>query len=262
MSELVYFVVSANEESPMPLSHEYFNRLFFEKMEREGTDEVRDSSGHLEMERDDWEGEPYESYYEEAHFVGPWYVDVYNTKADAADAIQKQQDARRWLAEHPSKRESDLDPGGRVWYEKYPEYANRVRFSKPYTGFTVASMPKRDWKALEQWHELIGSTKDSDIDPADIYAYDRYHTCHYDHESLFGGWVTFEDGTFRVDFNQLIRFLSDKERATLERIKPLFKNNSSLSFSKACQLADVDRKTARKFQKLGLLPWLATQGAE
>ena len=254
MSELVYFVVSANEESPMPLSHEYFNRLFFEKMEREGTDEVRDSSGHLEMERDDWEGEPYESYYEEAHFVGPWYVDVYNTKADAAEAIRKQQDACRWLAEHPSKRESDPD---------YPFQPNKVKFSKPYSGFSVASMSKRNWKALEQWHELLGSTKDSDVEPvADIYAYDRWHTCHYDHESLFGDWVTFEDGTFRVDFDQLIQFLSDKERATLERIGPAFDKAGSHSFSEICKLANVDRKTARKFQGLGLLPFLSTQEAE
>src|SRR5437867_2671806 len=159
MSELVYFVVSANEESPMPLSHEYFNRLFFEKMEREGTDEVRDSSGHLEMERDEWQGEPYESYIEEALFVGPWYVDVYNTKADAAEAIRKQQDACRWLAQHPSKEE--LNPDKRELYEKWPQYTNRVRFSTP-SPYDVASMSKRDWKALEQWHELIGSTKDSD----------------------------------------------------------------------------------------------------
>ena len=260
MSELVYFVVDVNGKYPMPLSHEYFSRLFFEKMEREGTDEVRDYRGHLEMERDDWEGEEYESYAEKALFVGPWYVDVYSTKTDAAEAIRKQHDACRWLAEHPSKKESA--PDKRELYEKWPEYTNRVRFSKPYAGFTVASMPKRDWKALEQWHELIGSTKDSDIDPADIYAYDRYHTCHYDHESLFGGWVTFEDGTFRVDFDQLIQLLSDKERATLERIRPAFEKVGSHSFSDICKYANVDRKTARKFQGLGLLPFLSTQEAE
>ena len=75
-------------------------------------------------------------------------------------------------------------------------------------------------------------------------------------------WVTFEDGTFRVDFGQLIQFLSDKERATLERIGPAFDKAGSHSFSEICKLANVDRKTARKFKGLGLLPFLSTQEAE
>src|SRR2546428_11494363 len=154
MADDVFFVVDGDDDGPMPLGHEHTSRLFWEKMEREGTDEVRDSNGVLEMVRDDWEGEEYESY-AEALFVGPWYVDVYNTKANAEEAIRKEQDARRWLAEHPSKRESDRDPGGRVWYEKHPEYTNKVVFSTP-SHYDVASMSKRNWTALEQWHELIG----------------------------------------------------------------------------------------------------------
>src|SRR2546426_3776844 len=247
MADDVFFVVDADDDGPMPLGHEHTSRLFWEKMEREGTDEVRDSNGVLEMVRDDWEGEEYESY-AEALFVGPWYVDVYNTKANAEEAIRKEQDARRWLAEHPSKRESDP---GRKW-------TNKVRFSR-LENYDVASMPKSDWEALEQWHDHIGSSQTTDVG---CIPPDYHYACRYDHESLFGDWVAFEDGTFRVDFDQLIQFLSEKERATLERIRPAFDKAGSHSFSEICKFAAVDRKTARKFQRLGLLPFLSTQEAE
>jgi len=53
-----------------------------------------------------------------------------------------------------------------------------------------------------------------------------------------------------------------RERKTLERAIPIFErysNDTQTSFTEVCRLAGVSRKTARKFQKLGLLPKIPTQ---
>src|SRR5207249_1363970 len=56
--------------------------------------------------------------------------------------------------------------------------------------------------------------------------------------------------------------LKPRERKTLARIVPVFERyaeDEKISFTEVCDLAEVTHKTARKFQKLGLLPKTPTQ---
>ena len=56
--------------------------------------------------------------------------------------------------------------------------------------------------------------------------------------------------------------LKPRERKTLARITPVFERyakDEKISFTEVCKLAEISRKTARKFQKLGFLLKIITQ---